>query len=297
VVIRRSVALLTERAGRASAGAGGLAAAIHELARLGRERGRHRPQPPRQGLVLEVGGGQSPHPRADVVIDKYVVDNYERSGEAPLDLSKPLVVADAHRLPFADGSFEYAIVLHVLEHASDPARFASELSRVADAGFAQVPSRQAELTFGWPYHPWLIDRSGDTLVFEPKGDNRAPCGEFFHSAFSASPLLRLWWAAHRSEWLHSIEWRDAISVRVEGNAAADRTAEFDPERTVAVLDELAERGALAQLAGPVRTLLRCPACGGSLTAGRERISCHGCDRTYPAPGGVPVLLEEAAGGG
>jgi uncharacterized protein YbaR (Trm112 family) len=245
--------------------------------------------------VLEVGAGQSPHPRADVVVDKYVADSFERSGEAPLDFSKPLVVADGHRLPFADESFAYALALHVLEHAADPARFASELSRVAAKGFVQVPSRQAELTFGWPYHPWLIDRSGDTLVFKPKGELRAPSGDLFHRSFAESPLLRLWWAAHRSEWQHSIAWRGSLTVRVEGTGEPERAAAFDVEHTVATLEQLQERRVLAQLSERVRGTLRCPSCGGSLAQARGQIACRECSRFYPAPGGVPVLVEEAAG--
>ena len=245
--------------------------------------------------MLEVGAGQSPHPRADVVVDKYVADSFERSGEAPLDLSKPLVVADGHGLPFADGSFVYVIALHVLEHAADPTRFASELSRVSEAGFVQVPSRQSELTFGWPYHPWLVDRSGDTLVFEPKGELRAPSGDLFHRAFAESPLLRLWWTAHRSEWLHSIAWRGSLSVRVQGTGEAEAAAAFDVEHTVATLQQLHGRGMLAPLSESVRRALRCPSCGGSLAPERGRIACRECSRSYPAPGGVPVLLDEAAG--
>jgi uncharacterized protein YbaR (Trm112 family) len=295
--IRRSVAILTGWTGRTAASAAGLASVVREIACLHRERARHRPRPPRQGLVLEVGGGQSPHPRANVVVDKYVADSFERSGEAPLDLSRPLVVADGHRLPFGDESFAYAIALHVLEHAADPVQFASELSRVARAGFAQVPSRQAELTFGWPYHPWLIDRSGDTLVFEPKGERRAPCGDYFHRTFAQSQLLRIWWSAHRSDWLHSIEWRGAISARVEGAATAERTAAFDVERTIAVLFELKGRGVLVPLDENIRGTLRCPACEGSLASEHDRISCRECGRDYPSPGGVPVLLEEAVDSG
>src|SRR6266568_7871058 len=102
---------------------------------------------------------------------------------AQIDVSRPLIVADGERLPFADRSVAYAIALHVLEHATDPRAFAEELARVAPAGFAQVPTREAELTFGWPYHPWLIDRDGDTLIFVPREDRKAPAGELFHRAY------------------------------------------------------------------------------------------------------------------
>ena len=130
-----------------------LRSAIREVRRARQEARLHEPRPPHAGLVLEVGSGQSPHPRADVLVDKYVADNFERPHEIGIDFARPFVVADGQQLPFADGSFSYSIALHVLEHATDPLRFAAELSRVASAGFVQVPSSVAELTFGWPYHP------------------------------------------------------------------------------------------------------------------------------------------------
>ena len=133
----------------------GASAALRSLRSLGADirdaraqAARHRPRPPGTGLVVEVGGGQRPSARADVVVDKYVEDDFERAGGAPLDTSRPLVVADGEALPFDDGSAAYVIAMHVLEHATDPVRFAAELSRVGQAGFVQVPSRAAELTVG-----------------------------------------------------------------------------------------------------------------------------------------------------
>ena len=269
-------------------------AALSELAAARREVRRHTPHPPRHGLALEVGAGQSPHARADVVVDKYIADNFERPHEVGVDVSKPLVVADGHRLPFAASTFAYTLALHVLEHATDPSRFAGELSRVSPAGFVQVPSRFAELTFGWPYHPWLIDLEDETLVFAPRNGQRALAGEIFHRAYAESAFLRNWWAANRSLFLHSVEWRGTLRVRVEGKSSADQTAELDVERTVFVLAELSRRGALRPLPGAVVTALRCPACGGVVSLRERDTECLSCSRAYPAVGPTPVLLVESA---
>ena len=266
---------------------------IRELAAIPRELALLRPSPPDEGLVLEVGGGQRPHPRSDVVVDKYVADDFERAGGAAIDVSRPLVVADGHALPFADASMSYVIASHVLEHASDPVRFAGELSRVAPAGSVELPSRQAELTFEWPFHPWLVDRRGDTLLFSPK-DAHAPCGRMFHDSFEQSALFRLWWASHRSRWLHGVHWKDRLTVEIGGDARAEQTASFDLERTAAALRELGGRGALLAPDERVRTALRCPICRGTLSSEGSRLACEGCARTYPVEGGVPVLVAEAA---
>jgi uncharacterized protein YbaR (Trm112 family) len=276
------------RAARAISGIG------RELALARGVQHAHEPKVPRHGRVLDVGGGQAPHPRAEVVVDKYVADDFERPGSEHLDLSKPLVVGDAASLPFADGSFSYLVASHVLEHATDPTRFAAEFARVASAGFVQVPTRVSELTFGWEFHPWLIDLDGETLVFEPRRDRQAPCGELFHRSFAESALFRSWWASTRSLWHHSLEWCGELHVRVEGDSAADRTAAIDVERSMRALRDAHARGALRPLPAALRALLRCPVCSGELELADARASCRGCGGAYPVAGGVPVLLEEAA---
>ena len=250
---------------------------------------KHRPAPPASGLVLDVGAGQEAHPRADVVVDKYVADDFERG--AGLDVSKALVVADGHALPFADGAFDYAIAAHVVEHATDPVRFAAELSRVADAGFVQVPSRESELTFGWRFHPWLVDLDEDgTLVFHPRGAAEAPLGPFFHRIFTESTMLGVWFGANRDTWHHTLHWTGSFRVAVNGQSRAPESATLDIERTLDVLGRAGAHGPQ----GAVRMLLRCPADGGTLDESRGRLVCAGCGRSYPVAGSVPVLLSEAA---
>jgi uncharacterized protein YbaR (Trm112 family) len=271
-----------------------LQGALREVVR-GRKQARHHvPRPPEVGLVLEVGSGQAPHPRSDLLVDKYVTDDFERPQEVGIDIAKPFVVADGHRLPFADGAFAYAIALHVLEHSSEPERFAGELSRVAGAGFVQVPSSVSELTFGWPYHPWLIDREADTLVFRPRSGQHAPYGELFHRAYGESALFRNWWAANRSVFHHSVEWRGRLSVRVEGESAADETAALDLDRTISFLGELSRAGALRPHPQEILSSLRCPECRGGLRFDHQAAACESCGRSYPVVGEVPVLLLEAA---
>jgi uncharacterized protein YbaR (Trm112 family) len=258
------------------------------LLALRRNAARHSPAPPAGGLVLDVGAGQAAHDRSDLVVDKYVADDFERG--APLDLRKPLVVADAQALPFADQTFAYVIASHVLEHATDPVRFARELARIGAAGFVQVPSREAELTFGWPFHPWLIDREGTELTFHPRGDAKAPAGPLFHEGFAESALFRVWFGAHRDRWHHSIHWTGSLDVVVQGSSEAPQTADLDVERTLQALPRMGAQGP----DGPLRSTLRCPTDGQNLLERSGRLACEACGRSYPVAGGVPVLLVEAA---
>jgi hypothetical protein len=258
-----------------------------ELGRLPAERRLARPEPPATGLVLDLGGGHDPFPRSDAVVDKYVADDFERGGALVRD--RPLIVADGQALPFADGSVAYVIAAHVLEHATDPDAFAAELSRVADAGFVQVPTAVGERSMGWPFHPWLVEREGDTLVFAPKHDG-GPEWEGLHGLYESSPLFRMMFFARRSTFHHSVHWRGRLSVRVEGASRAQQSAQFDVAQTTQAL-----RSAPAPpLTAELRAALRCPRCGSALEDDEPTLQCVGCRRSYPVEGNVPLLLEEAA---
>ena len=268
---------------------GTLADVALEVRSYGRERRRHRPRPPAEGLVVEVGGGHAPHPRADLVVEKYLSDDYER-GYA-VSFAKPVVVGDGHALPLAGGCAEYVIASHVLEHATDPERFAAELSRVGRAGFVQLPSRLAELTFGWPFHPWLVDLEPDgTLVFHERDGRQAQAGDYFHDSFEHSPFLRLWWNAHRSHWHHTVEWQGTLAVRqAAGAGRAEGTAAFDREGTERVLHD----ASLAPLSPEQWAVLRCPEDQGELAREADSVVCRSCERRYPVVAGVPLLVAEA----
>lgn len=265
-------------------------AGLQEVAGIVRQRGRHRPRPPRRGLVVEVGSGQSPHRRADLVIDKYIADDFERPGDRAFDFSRPLIVADGHSIPLADNAAAYVIALHVLEHAVHPVLFASEMSRVACAGFVQVPSRESELTFGWPYHPWLIDLKDGELVFEPKGSATAPIGEFWHRHYAGSVLVRIAWAAHRNRWHHSVEWKGCLKVRADGGSEPAGSAEFDLERTVKALTAVR----VPPLPREAINALVCPTCHSSVVVKAEVIACARCAAEFPVVRGVPILVSDAA---
>ena len=84
-------------------------------------------------LTLEIGSGHNPHPKADILCDKYLLDNTEREGGLKRD--RPLVIGDAQSLPFRTKAFKHVICIQVVEHADDIDKFLVEIQRVAWSGY------------------------------------------------------------------------------------------------------------------------------------------------------------------
>jgi SAM-dependent methyltransferase len=122
----------------------------------------------KQDRVLEVGGGHNPHPRSNVVVDKYVDDNTHRSGDIKVLSKQEFMAADGENLPFADRSFDYVICNHVLEHVENPHKFLAEQFRVAKRGYIETPSLLGEHLFHKNSHKWVLLELDNKLVLVDK---------------------------------------------------------------------------------------------------------------------------------
>jgi Methyltransferase domain len=163
-------------------------------------------------LVLDAGGWAKPFARADWVIDLQPYDTrglygYDEGQRATERFTADTwVVRDlcaTEPWPFADEQFDFAICSHTLEDVRDPVRVCEELTRVAKAGYVEVPSRAEEQMWGvqgewvgWGHHHWLCDVSdgGIDFVFKhhilhAREDLRVP-----HRALTPEERVStLWW--------------------------------------------------------------------------------------------------------
>ena len=93
-------------------------------------------------LIADFGCGHFPNKYANVLVDQYMSPDEQRGG---LNLRKTNS-STFHNLdmnnfpyPFPDKHFDFLICCHVLEHLEDPVRTCTEFSRIAKAGYIEVP--------------------------------------------------------------------------------------------------------------------------------------------------------------
>jgi hypothetical protein len=132
-------------------------------------------------VVLDVGGWNRPFGRADWVIDlmphstrgeSHGWDSEDRFTEGTW-VERDICAREPW--PFADQQFDFAVCSQTLEDIRDPVWVCEELSRVAKAGYIEVPSRLEEQTWGingewvgWSHHHWLVDLAENEAHFTLK---------------------------------------------------------------------------------------------------------------------------------
>jgi SAM-dependent methyltransferase len=182
--------------------------------------------------VLEIGSGNRPRRRSNILCDRFIEDNSERASEESIVIDeRPFVVADGQYLPFKDKSFDYVIASHVLEHVENPQKFISELMRVASRGFIETPSELGEELFGWPFHRWRVRIEKDTIAMRRRTED-SRFGGFFHNMYDRDLLFAEFVDSHYEEFYVQYEWEGSIKLRIEDNA--DRTVK--PNSSVCIID-------------------------------------------------------------
>ena len=117
-------------------------------------------------LIADFGCGHFPNKYANVLVDQATSLDEQRGG---LKIRKT-GPSTFHNLdlnvfpyPFPDKHFDFLICSHVLEHLEDPVRACSEFSRIAKAGYIEVPFYCVDLFIrnNDVIHKWLCS-------YEPK---------------------------------------------------------------------------------------------------------------------------------
>ncbi|HEX6388621.1 MAG TPA: methyltransferase domain-containing protein [Solirubrobacteraceae bacterium] len=182
---------------------------------------------PDDALVLDVGGWAKPLPRADWVIDLLPYETRglygEASGEERFTAGTWVQrdICDRDPWPFADDQFDFAVCSHTLEDVRDPVGVCRELSRVAKAGYVELPAPVEELTWGiqgewvgWTHHHWITELIEGELVFTAKP--HLLCAEGRHLPRGA---------ADGKERVIALAWEGTLRAREQVFVGAEQ---FDP---------------------------------------------------------------------
>lgn len=281
---------------------------VADLIRVQRRMGIRRGE-----LVLDVGSGGGPNPRANVLCDKFVSDGVERHGN-PLVTDRPLVVGDVEHLPFADKAFDFVICSHVLEHVRDPATAINELQRVARRGYIETPSAEWEKLAGFPFHRWLVSRVDGRLVFQHKHapiEDQALRDWFARFQDRLGISRRAWLRRRKLDVYTWLTWTDRIPYEVREahgedagfvDASADSTDVECRDAPAGLVRTLITRlgewsRARTELKGldELVALLRCPRCAAALEPTDDGLRCMVRGEVYPVDSkGRPWLLSEFA---
>ncbi len=133
------------------------------------------------------------------------------------------VVADAHRLPFPDGSFSGVVMLDVLHHLERPVEFLQEASRVLKSGgrLAMIEPAMTPLARQFYHHVHVepVDMNADAFAEVTINPDRDPfdANQAIPTLLFAKPAARRRVeAAIPSFRVQSVEWLSLLAYPMSG---------------------------------------------------------------------------------
>jgi SAM-dependent methyltransferase len=265
-------------------------------------------------LVLEVGAGGNPYPRANVLLDA-MEDTIERN-EKNLITDRPLVLGLCESLPFKDKCFDFVIASHVLEHTDNPEKFLSELMRVSKAGYIETPEGWFEKMCAFTYHRLEVSNLNGKLLIRKKSnwkpeeiallwDSKLANSKPLHDFLVSNPDLN----HMRFYWEHSIDFE---VVNPEDDASwpypAEALENLDNRRLKKTIKSrirdvylTSRRWLYSQNSRNkkinVYDLLACPNCLSSrLAIMVDNVNCNDCASVYHIRNGIPRLFPKSVEG-
>ena len=166
----------------------------------------------RKEIVLDIGSGGYPYPRADFLVDR--ISGAEHRNNFSLITDRITILSDARKLPFKDKSIDFSIASHVLEHIPNPEVFIKELIRVSKRGYIEVPSALFERIFPYAIHCLEIDIINDELIIHKK--SKPIIDDFMHSFHYLNGKGRLGKIMHENPASFHVRffWNDKIKFKI-----------------------------------------------------------------------------------
>ena len=255
-----------------------------------------------EALVLDVGSGGNPYPRANVLLDAYE-DSVERYN-APIIKDRPMVYGVGERMPFKDKAFDFVIASHVLEHTADPASFLNEIMRVGKAGYIETPDAFFERINPFRFHRLEVtDVNGEIVIF--KKPEWRPHGEWvdMYERKVKDDQFHKYLKTHAAPFYMRFYWQDKIDYtiknpEIDAGWAMPSGISASGKRSLSTL----LRGRLTKLLRSrfsqtsrnhsldIMSLLRCPDCFSiALKKTTSGIECQDCKSQFVSSKGIPIM--------
>lgn len=267
---------------------------------------------PKAALVLEVGAGGNPYPRANVLLD--AMESTIERNEQNLIVDRPLVLGLCEELPFKNKSFDFVIASHVLEHTDNPERFLTELMRVGKAGYIETPDGWFEKMCAFTFHRLEVSAdNGKLLIRKKKSWKPDEIAKLWDIKLANSKELSDFLRINPDLNYLRFYWKDSIEFEIL-NPECDASWKYPEEATnnnrsikptliAKVRDSYltARRWLFSQNIRNktlnVYELIRCPSChSDSLEISKSNIFCRHCETSYGINKNIPSLFPQKIDG-
>jgi uncharacterized protein YbaR (Trm112 family)/SAM-dependent methyltransferase len=272
----------------------------------------------KNALVLEVGAGGNPYPRANVMLD--AMETTIERNEQNLITDRSLVLGLCEELPFKNKIFDFIIASHVLEHSDNPEKFLSELMRVGKSGYIETPEGWFEKMCAFTYHRLEVSADGDRLLISKK------------SSWKPDEISRLWdiKLANSKPLIDFLRvnpdinhlrfyWKDTIKFEIL-NPNCDASWEYPTEALNKPLNNISLKTSIKALLRDsylslrrwifsqnyrnknldIFPLLRCPTCHSEelkkSAAVNQYLNCTNCKSKYEIVNNIPRLFPREISG-
>tara|TARA_B100000029_G_scaffold507692_1_gene592900 strand:+ start:594 stop:1214 length:621 start_codon:yes stop_codon:yes gene_type:complete len=147
-----------------------------------------------QWKILDIGCGYRAHSSATVIADVKDLSYFYKD--------KNFIKINDKKLPFKNKEFDFIIASHVIEHIEDFEFFLSELERVSNKGYIELPNKLGDnlVIENKNDHIWWFsfDDINKNLVASKKSQLIEPflnvsTGKVFEEIFRDSLILELYW--------------------------------------------------------------------------------------------------------
>jgi uncharacterized protein YbaR (Trm112 family) len=257
-------------------------------------------------LVLEIGAGGNPYPRANVLLDGEE-ESVERA-ERELVKDRPLVIGLAEKMPFKDKSFDFIIASHVLEHTDDPRAFLTELMRVGKAGYIETPEAWFEKMCAYTFHRIEVsEEKGKLFINKKKNWKPDPISKLYENKLAFDPVFSKFLRLNpdlnhlRFFWNETIEFEilnddvdcswnypeelNSISIDINDTSLTEKVRQSYLSLRRFIMSQKSRNKNIDLI-----SLIQCVDCNSDdIISLDNSIKCNSCSREYTVKGGIPQM--------